>query len=158
MKQENMHLINKIFNNEAIRTIWDKEQEKYYISVVDIVGVPTDSKEPRRYWKWLKNKLLREDNFETSSNTRQLKMKDNDSKYRVTDVCDIEGMFRVIQSISSKNTESIKQWLAHLGKERIDELFDPSLTMQRTIETYRTKGYDEAWIAKELKAYKKEKN
>ena len=146
-----MHLINKIFNNETIRTIWDKDEEKYYISIVDIVGVLADSKEPRKYWNWLKNKLLKEENFETSSITRQLKLKATDGKYRMTDVCDIEGMFRIIESVPSKNAEPIKQWLAHLGKERIDEVFDPSLTMQRAIDTYRAKGYDEAWISKRIK-------
>lgn len=147
MKQDNMHLINKIFSNETIRTIWDKDEEKYYISIVDIVGVLADSKEPRKYWNWLKNKLLKEENFEMSSITRQLKLKATDGKYRMTDVCDIEGMFRIIESVPSKNAEPIKQWLAHLGKERIDEVFDPSLTMQRAIDTYRAKGYDEAWIS-----------
>ena len=81
-----MHLVNKIFNNETIRTVWDKEQEKYYISIVDIVGVLTDSSEPRKYWNWLKNKLKNEENFETSSITRQLKLKASDGKYRMTDV------------------------------------------------------------------------
>ena len=151
MKQEKMHLINKIFNNETIRTVWDKEVEKYYISVVDIVGVLAESKDPRKYWNWLKNKLLKEENFETSSITRQLKLKATDGKYRMTDVCDIEGMFRIIESIPSKNAEPIKQWLAHLGKERIDEVFDPSLTIQRTIDIYRAKGYDEEWIIKRIK-------
>ena len=87
-----MQLINKIFNNETIRTIWDKEKEKYFISVVDIVGILANSKEPRKYWNWLKNKLEKGENFEVSSITRQLKLKSQDGKYRVTDVCDIEGM------------------------------------------------------------------
>lgn len=129
MKQDNMHLINKIFNNETIRTIWDKDDEKYYINIVDIVGVLADSKEPRKYWSWLKTKLKKEEDFELSRITRQLKLKASDGKYYNTDVCDIEGMFRIIESIPSKNAEPIKQWLAHLGKERIDEVFDPSLTM-----------------------------
>ena len=151
MKQDKMHLINKIFNNETIRTIWDKEQEKYFISVVDIVGVLADSSEPRKYWNWLKNKLKKEENFETSSITRQLKLKAQDGKYRMTDVVDIEGMFRIIESVPSKNAEPIKQWLAKLGSERIDETFDPSLAAQRAIDLYRAKGYDEKWIAKRIK-------
>ena len=146
-----MHLVNKIFNNETIRTVWDKEQEKYYISIVDIVGVLADSSEPRKYWNWLKNKLKNEENFETSSITRQLKLKASDGKYRLTDVVDIEGMFRIIESIPSKNAEPIKQWLAHLGSERIDETFDPSIAVQRAIDTYRAKGYDEEWIIKRIK-------
>ena len=151
MNQSKMHLVNKIFNNETIRTVWDKEQEKYYISIVDIVGVLADSSEPRKYWNWLKNKLKNEENFETSSITRQLKLKASDGKYRLTDVVDIEGMFRIIESIPSKNAEPIKQWLAHLGSERIDETFDPSIAVQRAIDTYRAKGYDEEWIIKRIK-------
>ena len=146
-----MHLINKIFNNETIRTVWDKEDEKYYISIVDIVGVLADSKEPRKYWSWLKAKLKKEEDFELSSITRQLKLKSADGKYYNTDVCDIEGMFRLIESIPSKNAEPIKQWLAKLGKERIDEVFDPSISVQRGIDTYRAKGYDETWIGKRIK-------
>ena len=146
-----MHLINKIFKNETIRTVWDKEEEKYYISVVDIVGVLVDSKEPRKYWNWLKNKLKKEEEFETSSITRQLKLKASDGKYRMTDVVDIEGMFRIIESVPSKNAEPIKQWLAKLGKERIDEVFDPSIAVQRAIDLYRAKGYDEAWITRRVK-------
>lgn len=151
MNQDKMHLVNKIFNNETIRTVWDKEQEKYFISVVDIVGVLADSTEPRKYWNWLKNKLKKEENFETSSITRQLKLKAQDGKYRMTDVVDIEGMFRIIESVPSKNAEPIKQWLAKLGSERIDETFDPSLAAQRAIDIYRAKGYDEKWIAKRIK-------
>lgn len=157
MDENKMHLINKIFNNETIRTIWDKDEEKYYISIVDIVGILADSKEPRKYWNWFKNKLKKEEDFEVSSITRQLKLKAQDGKYRITDVCDIEGMFRIIESIPSKNAEPIKQWLAHLGKERIDETFDPSISLQRAIDLYRTKGYDEEWIAKRIKSIQERK-
>ena len=150
MNNDKMYLINKLFNNETIRTVWNKEEEKYYISVVDMVGVLVESKEPRKYWNWLKTKMLKEDNFETSSITRQLKLKAHDGKYRLTDVVDIEGMFRIIESVPSKNAEPIKQWLARLGKERIDEVFDPSLSMRRSIDTYRAKGYDESWIKKRI--------
>ena len=150
MNQDKMHLVNKIFNNETIRTIWDKEQEKYYISVVDIVRVLTDSKDPRHYWNVLKGRLKDEGN-ETVTNCDQLKLKAQDGKYRLTDVVDIEGMFRIIESIPSKNAEPIKQWLAKLGSERIDEVFDPSLAVQRAIDLYRAKGYDEKWILKRIK-------
>ncbi|HCC03583.1 MAG TPA: phage antirepressor protein [Clostridiales bacterium] len=152
-----MHLINKIFNNETIRTIWDKEEEKYYISIIDIVGILSNSSEPRKYWNWLKNKIKKEEQFEVSSITRQLKLKAQDGKYRMTDVCDIEGMFRIIESIPSKNAEPIKQWLAHLGKEKIDETFDPSIALQRAIDLYRTKGYEEEWIAKRMKSIQERK-
>ena len=150
MGQDKMHLINKIFNNETIRTVWDKEDEKYYISVVDIVGVLSESTNPRNYWKVLKHRLKEEGN-ESVTNCNQLKLKSSDGKYYNTDVVDIEGMFRIIESIPSKNAEPIKAWLAKLGSERIDELFDPSIATQRSIEIYRAKGYDEKWIAKRLK-------
>ena len=151
MNQDKMHLINKIFNNETIRTVWDKEDEKYYISIVDLVGVLVESDSPRKYWNWLKNKLKKEEDFQLSSITRQLKLKSSDGKYYNTDVVDIEGMFRIIESIPSSNAEPMKLWLARLGKERIDEVFDPSLTVQRAIDTYRAKGYDEDWIIKRIK-------
>ena len=150
MNQDKMYLVNKIFNNETIRTIWDKEQEKYFISVVDIVGVVSESKDGRKYWKKVKQRLRNEGN-ETVTNCHQLKLKAKDGKYRMTDVVDIEGMFRIIESIPSKNAEPIKQWLAKLGSERIDETFDPSLAAKRAIDLYRSKGYDENWIAKRIK-------
>ena len=151
-----MHLINKIFNNETIRTIWDKEEEKYYISVVDIVGVLSESENPQVYWRVMKKRLNDEGN-ETVTNCHQLKLKASDDKYRLTDVVDIEGMFRIIESIPSKNAEPIKQWLAKLGKERIDDIFNPSLAAQRAIDIYRAKGYDEKWIAKRLKGIQERK-
>ena len=145
-----MHLVNKIFNNETIRTVQDKEDEKYYISVVDIVGVLSESENPQVYWRVMKKRLKDEGN-ETVTNCNALKLKAQDGKYRLTDVVDIEGMFRIIESIPSKNAEPIKGWLAKLGSERIDEVFDPSLAAQRAIDIYRAKGYDEKWIAKRLK-------
>ena len=156
MEQDKMYLINKIFNNETIRTVWDKEDEKYYISVVDIVSVMSESKDGRKYWNKLKQRLKEEGN-ETVTNCHQLKLKAQDGKYRLTDVVDIEGMFRLIESIPSKNAEPIKVWLSRLGKERIDEIFDPSLTIQRTIDTYRAKGYDEEWILKRIKGIQERK-
>ena len=144
--------LTKSFENDNIRTVWDKTEEKYYISIVDIIKVLTESSEPRKYWNWLKNKLLKEEKFETSSITRQLKLKATDGKMRLTDVVDIEGMFRIIESIPSKKSEPIKLWLAHLGKERIDEEFDPEITINRALETYRRKGYSDDWINQRLKA------
>ena len=151
MNQDKMHLINKIFNNETIRTVWDKEVEKYYISVVDIVRVLTGSNRPRKYWSDLKNNLKNE-GFEVSEKIGQLKLKSQDNKYRLTDVTDIEGMFRIIESIPSKNAEPIKQWLAKLGGERIDEIFDPSIAAQRSMDLYRAKGYEEKWITKRMQS------
>ena len=156
MNQDKMHLINKIFNNETIRTVWDKDEEKYYISIIDIVRVISGSNRPRKYWSDLKKNLIK-DGFEVSEKIGQLKLKSQDGKYRMTDVCDIKGMFRIIESIPSKNAEPIKQWLAHLGKERIDETFDPSIALQRAIDLYRTKGYDEEWIAKRMKSIQERK-
>mgnify|MGYP001054021700 CR=1 FL=1 len=150
MNQDKMHLVNKIFNNETIRTVWDTNDEKYYISVVDIVGVVSESKDGRKYWNKLKQRLKEEGN-ESVTNCHQLKLKSSDGKYYKTDVVDIEGMFRIIESIPSKNAEPIKQWLAKLGSERIDETFDPSLAAQRSIDLYRAKGFDEKWIAKRIK-------
>ena len=150
MNQDKIHLVNKIFNNETIRTVWDKEQEKYFISVVDIVRVISESDNPQTYWRVLKKRLKDEGN-ETVTNCNALKLKAKDGKYRMTDVVDIEGMFRIIESIPSKNAEPIKQWLAHLGSERVDEIFDPSIATQRSIDLYRAKGYDEVWIAKRIK-------
>ena len=150
MKEDKMHLINKIFNNKMIRTVWNKEEEKYYISVVDMIGVLTESDRPRKYWNDLKKKIIDEGN-EVSEKIGQLKLKSLDGKYRLTDVCDIEEMFRIIESIPSKNAEPIKQWLARLGRERIDETFDPSLAIQRSIDLYRKKGYEEEWIIRRIK-------
>ena len=124
--------------------------KKYFISIVDLVGVLSESDRPRKYWNDLKSKLKKEEN-ESVTNCNQLKLKSSDDKYYNTDVVDIEGMFRIIESIPSKNAEPIKGWLAKLGSERIDEVFDPSLAAQRAIDIYRAKGYDEKWIAKRLK-------
>ena len=107
MYENKMQLINKIFNNETIRTIWDKEQEKYFISVIDIIKILSNSKRPRKYWNDLKKQLLEEGN-EVSEKIGQLKLKAQDGKYRMTDVCDIEEMFRIIESIPSKNAEPIE--------------------------------------------------
>ena len=117
-----------------------------------MIEILTDSTEPRKYWNWLKNKLLKEEQFETSSITRQLKLIAKDGKNRMTDVVDIEGMFRLIESIPSKKAEPIKLWLARLGKERIDEEYDPEITINRALENYRKKGYSDEWINQRLKS------
>ena len=150
MNQDKMYLINKLFNNKPIRTVWDNEEEKYYVSVVDVVGEVSESDNPRNYWKVLKHRLKKEGN-ESVTNCNQLKLKSSDGKYYNTDVVDIEGMFRIIESVPSKNAEPIKQWLAKLGSERIDEIFDPSIAAQRSIDLYRAKGFDEKWISKRIK-------
>ena len=116
MKNE-LKVVEKVFEDKQIRTIWDNNEEKFYVSVVDMIEVLTDSTEPRKYWNWLKNKLLKEEQFETSSITRQLKLIAKDGKNRMTEIVDIEGMLRIIESIPSKKVAPIKLWLARLGKD-----------------------------------------
>ena len=145
-------LINKVFEDKKVRTAWDKDEEKFYVSVVDIVSILTDNEYQlaRNYWKVLKNRLSKEGN-ETVTNCNQLKLKSQDGKNRLTDVVDIEGMFRLIESIPSKKAEPIKLWLAKLGKERINEEYDPEITINRALDTYRRKGYSDDWINQRLK-------
>ena len=147
----NIQLIDKVFNDNQIRTVWDADEEKFYISVVDVVGVLTESDNPRKYWSVLKIRLINEGN-QTATNCSRLKLKASDGKYRLTDVVDIEGMFRIIESIPSKKAEPIKLWLAQLGKERIDEEYDPEITINRALETYKKKGYSDEWINQRLKS------
>ena len=146
----------QVFDNQPIRTAWDEKNEEWYFAVVDVIAVLTESPNPQTYWRVMKKRLKDEGN-ETVTNCNGLKLKAKDGKYRITDVCDIEGMFRIIESIPSKNAEPIKQWLAHLGKEKIDETFDPSIALQRAIDLYRAKGYDEEWIAKRMKSIQERK-
>ena len=145
--------LNKAFDGNNIRTLWDKETEKYYISIIDVIAVLTESnyQESRNYWKVLKHRLKEEGN-ETVTNCNQLKLKAVDGKMRMTDVIDIEGMFRLIESIPSKKAEPIKGWLARLGKERIDEEYDPEITINRALDVYRRKGYSDEWINQRLKS------
>lgn len=149
MKEELM-LVEKVFDNNKIRTIWNKDEEKFYISVIDIIGVLVDSKDISAYWRKLKQRLKEEGN-ETVTKCHSLKMIAKDGKNRMTDVVDIEEMFRLIESIPSKKAEPIKLWLARLGKERIDEEFDPEITINRALDTYKRKGYSEEWINQRLK-------
>ena len=142
----------KLFENKKIRVKWDEGQEKWYFSVVDVVSVLTDNdyQKSRNYWKWLKNKLIQEGS-ELVSNTNQLKMKSVDGKYYNTDVMNTEQVLRLIQSIPSKKAEPFKLWLAQVGKERIDEAYDPEIAINRALDIYRKKGYSEEWINQRLK-------
>ena len=142
----------KLFEDKNVRVAWNDEQEKWYFSVVDVVGILTDNdyQKSRNYWKWLKNKL-KEEGSELVRNTNQLKMQANDGKMRDTDVMDTEQVLRLIQSIPSKKAEPFKLWLARVGKERIDETYDPEITINRALDTYRKKGYSEEWINQRLK-------
>ena len=150
--EEELMLVEKVFQGKKIRMLWNTEKEKFYISVIDIISVLTESEyqTARNYWKIVKNRLKKEGN-ETVTNCNQLKLKSQDGKSRLTDVVDIEGMFRLIESIPSKKVEPVKLWLARLGKERIDEEFDPEITINRALEEYKRKGYSEDWINQRLK-------
>ena len=146
-----LQILNKTFENKKVRTVWNSDEEKYYISVIDIVSILTESKDATAYWRKLKQRLKEEGN-ETVTNCHALKMLAKDGKNRLTDVVDLEGMFRIIESIPSKKAEPIKLWLAHLGKERIDEEYDPEITINRALDAYRRKGYSDDWINQRLKA------
>lgn len=148
-----LKVVEKVFENKQIRTIWNSDEEKFYISVVDIVSVLTDNEyqTARNYWKVLKSRLKKEGN-EMVTNCNQLKLLSQDGKKRMTDVVDIEGMFRIIESIPSKKAEPIKLWLARLGKDRIDEEYDPEITINRALETYKRKGFSDEWINQRLKS------
>lgn len=142
----------KLFEDRNIRVQWNAEREEWYFSVVDIVAVLTDSdyQTGRKYWKTLKMRLNQEGS-ELVTNCYQLKMKANDGKLRDTDVMNTEQILRLIQSIPSKKAEPFKLWLAKIGKERIDEAYDPEITINRALDTYRRKGYSEEWINQRLK-------
>ena len=143
----------KLFEGNQIRTIWDNEREEWYFSIVDIVGVLTESENPRRYWSDLKRKMKDEEGaVQLYENIVQLKMKATDGKMRSTDVADMQGVFRIIQSIPSPKAEPFKMWLAEVGKERIDEIIDPELTIDRALATYLQKGYTREWINQRLQA------
>ncbi len=142
----------KIFEDKKIRAKWDDEQEKWYFSVVDIVAALTDNdyQGGRKYWKTLKMRLNKEGS-ELVTNCYQLKMQSSDGKYYNTDVMTTEQILRLIQSIPSKKVEPLKLWLAQVGKERIDEAYDPEIAINRALDTYRKKGYSEEWINQRLK-------
>lgn len=141
----------KLFEERKVRTVWDDELEKWYFSIVDVIGVLTDSVDSRKYWNKLKQRLKEEGN-ETVTNCHQLKMKAVDGKMRKTDVASTEQLLRIIQSIPSKKAEPFKMWLAQVGKERLDEIADPELAFERMIRTYRQKGYTDAWIQQRLRS------
>lgn len=141
----------KLFENKSIRTLWDEEQEKWYISVIDVIEVLTGSPRPRKYWNALKTKLKAEGS-ELSQKLGQLKMAAEDGKMRMTDVADTEQIFRLIQSIPSPKAEPFKLWLARIAEERLDEMQDPELTIDRALEQYLQLGYSENWINQRLKS------
>lgn len=148
MKQHNAI---QLFEDKKVRTIWDSEQEKWFISIIDVIGVLTSSPRPRKYWNALKTKLIAEGS-ELSHKLGQLKMRSADGKLYLTDVADTEQLFRLIQSIPSPNAEPFKLWLAQIASERLDEMQDPELTIDRALEQYLRLGYSENWINQRLKS------
>jgi len=148
--ENKLKTITNLFEGNEIRSIWDADKEEYYFSVIDVIAVLTESKIPRRYWTDLKNKLSQEGS-QLYENIVQLKLKAPDGKMRLTDTLDTEGIFRLIESVPSPKAEPFKMWLATLGKERIDEVFDPELAIRRAVNYYRNRGCSDEWIEKRLK-------
>lgn len=149
MNQDKLQTISNLFEGKEIRSFWDSEREEYYFSVVDVIGALTDSNIPKRYWTDLKKKLI-EEGSQLYENIVQLKLKAKDGKLRKTDTLDTEGIFRLIESVPSYKAEPFKLWLAKLGKERIDEVFDPEVAANRVVNYYRNKGYSDEWIKQRL--------
>lgn len=139
----------KLFNDKEIRTNWDEEKEEWYFAVADVVGILTESPNPRKYWSVLKTRLKKEGS-ELTTSCSQLKLQASDGKYYNTDVLDTKGILRLIQSIPSKNAEPFKLWLAEVGNERINETANPELTIDRALKTYLKKGYSREWINQRL--------
>ena len=148
MKQENAI---QLFENKKVRTVWDADQEKWFLSIIDVIEVLTESIDPSAYWRKLKQRLKEEGN-ETVTNCHGLKMKAIDGKMRMTDVADTEQLFRLIQSIPSPKAEPFKLWLAQIASERLDEIQDPEITIDRALEQYLNLGYSENWINQRLKS------
>ena len=149
---ENINNEIKLFEGNKIRSSWDNEKEEYYFSIIDVIKVLTNSSNPRDYWYKVKKRMTDEEKSQLSTICRQLKLKSTDGKMYMTDVADMQGIFRIIQSIPSPKAEPFKMWLAEIGKERIDEIIDPELTIDRALETYLKKGYSKEWINQRLQA------
>ncbi|KZX15616.1 BRO-N domain-containing protein [Methanobrevibacter curvatus] len=147
----------KLFQNYKIRSVWKDEDEEWYFSVIDVVGVLSESKNPNNYWKVLKHRLKKEGS-EMVTNCNQLKLKSTDGKFYKTDVANAEQLFRIIQTIPSPKAEPFKLWLAKVGQERLDEIADPQLAIERAISNYRKKGYSEDWITQRLKTIESRKD
>ena len=143
--------VSKSFENSMIRTAWNEQEEEWYFSVVDVVGVLTESENPNNYWKVLKNRLKKEGS-QLVTNCNQLKMQSSDCKFYKTDCMNTEQLLRLVQSIPSKKAEPFKMWLAQVGRERIEETIDPEQTIDRALETYAKKGYSREWINQRLQA------
>ncbi len=142
----------KLFEDKKVRTIWDEEAEKWYFSVIDVVGVLTDSPDPKRYWSVLKSRIKKESGREPTTICSTLKMRASDGKMRMTDVADTEQLFRLIQSIPSPKAEPFKQWMARVASERIDQMQDPELSIEQAMRDYKRLGYSDNWINQRLKS------
>ena len=142
----------KMFEGSQIRSVWDNEREEWYFSIIDVIASLTESSNPRDYWYRVKKRMSDEERSELSTICRQLKLKAPDGKMRLTDVAGMQGIFRIIQSVPSPKAEPFKMWLAEVGKERIDEIIDPELTIDRALESYARKGYSREWINQRLQA------
>ncbi len=151
MKENKLETIINLFQGNEIRSIWDSEKEEYYFSVVDVIKTLTKSERPRKYWNDLKIKLKNEGS-QLSENIGHLKLKATDGKFYNTDVLNTKDIFRLIESVPSPKAEPFKIWLASLGNERINEVFDPELAVKRAINYYHNKGYDDKWIESRIKA------
>ena len=151
LEKNKLETISNLFEGKEIRSIWDSDKGDYYFSVVDIISALTGSSNPRNYWNTLKRRMTEEEKSELYAKCVQLKMKSTkDGKSYLTDTLDTKGILRLIESIPSPNAEPFKLWLAELGKERIDEVFDPELAVNRAVEYYRNRGYDDKWIKSRL--------
>lgn len=150
MRENKLETISNLFEGSEIRSIWDNEKEEYYFSVVDVIGALTDTKTPRNYWSDLKRKLVAEGS-QLHEKIVQLKLKSKkDGKNYLTDTLDTKGILRLIESVPSPKAEPFKLWLANLGSERVDEVFDPEIAVNRAINYYRNKGYSDGWIKSRL--------
>ena len=151
MKEEKLKTMTNLFEGKEVRSVWDSEKEDYYFSVVDVISALTDNEysKARNYWKWLKGKLI-DEGSELVSDTNQLKMKSKDGKMYATDTLDTKGILRLIESVPSPKAEPFKLWLANLGSERIDEVFNPEIAINRAVEYYCAKGYNDEWIKARL--------
>lgn len=145
MENNKLETISNLFDGKEIRSVWDSEKEEYYFSVVDVINALTDSPEPRKYWSVLKSRLKKEGS-EVATNCSQLKMLAPDGKKRLRDAMTTRDIFRLIESVPSSKAEPFKVWLANLGSERIDEVFDPEIAINRAVQYYRNKGYSDEWI------------
>lgn len=150
MDNNKLETISNLFEGSEIRSIWDSEKEEYYFSVVDVIEVLTESKDAKDYWYRLKKRMTEEEKSEISTKCRQLKLKSTDGKFYSTDTLDTKGILRLIESVPSPKAEPFKLWLAQMGKERIDEVFDPELAVNRAVDYYRSRGYDDKWIKQRL--------